>query len=165
MVTVSNTTPLRYLIAIRQEHLLQRLFARVLIPSAVFGELTHARSPESVRSFVSSLPRWLEIRQAKDPGVHSFSCPLHQGEREAIALAEALPADLLLIDEKNGRRAALDRNLKVSGTLGVLEIADSLGLIDSLPNSLERLKASGFYLKPPLEALLLQRHNQRKGST
>jgi predicted nucleic acid-binding protein len=54
------------------------------------------------------------------------------------------------------------RQFKISGTLGVLETADSVGLIDNFPNVIEELKASGFYLKPPLEALLLRRHDQRE---
>jgi predicted nucleic acid-binding protein len=152
MVIVSNTTPLRYLIAGRQEHLLEELFTKICIPGAVFDELTHQRSPESVRSFISSMPRWLEVCPVNDPGEHSVPHLLHRGERQAIALAETLPADLLLIDEKYGRRAASGRKFKISGTLGVLETADSLGLIDKFPNVLEELKASGFYIKPPLEA-------------
>jgi len=164
MVTVSNTTPLRYLIASRKEDLLEKLFAKIFIPSAVFDELTHPHSPESVRRFISSMPRWVEVRPVNAPGGHSVPHLLHRGEREAIALAETLPADLLLIDEKNGRKAALGRNFKISGTLGILETADSLGLIDNFPNVLEELKAGGFYLRPTLEALLIGRHNQRKSS-
>jgi predicted nucleic acid-binding protein len=163
MITVSNTTPLRYLIAIRQEHLLKELFSKVHVPFAVFDELTHSHSPDAVKSIVSSQPRWIEVHMVKDPGTHSFPLLLHRGEREAIALAETLPADLLLIDERNGRRAASGRNFKMSGTLGILETADSFGLIDSFPRVLEALKASGFFLKSPLEKLLLQRHARRKG--
>ena len=40
MKAVSNTTPLRYLIAIEQEHLLGKLFEKVLVPVAVHEELT-----------------------------------------------------------------------------------------------------------------------------
>jgi predicted nucleic acid-binding protein len=79
-------------------------------------------------------------------------------------LAETLSADLLLIDERYGRRAASGRKFKISGTLGVLKTADSLGLIDNFSNVLKELRASGFYLKPPLEVLLLRRHDQRKGA-
>jgi predicted nucleic acid-binding protein len=161
MATVSNTTPLRYLIAVRQAHLLEALFGRIYIPNAVFEELTHARSPDSLKKFFSAPPGWLEVCAVKDPGEHPLSPPLHRGEREALALAELLGATLLLMDEKNGRRAAMRRNLKVSGTLGILEAADSLRLLDGFPDVLEELKASGFYLKPPLEQLLLQRHNLR----
>src|SRR5258708_1121584 len=163
MVRVSNTTRLRYLIAGRQEHLLEELFTKIIIPRAVFDELTLLHSLESVRGLVSSLPRWLEVRAVNDPEGPHLSRLLHPGEREAIALAETLPADILLIDEKNGRRAASGRKFKISGTLGVLETADSLGLIDNFPKLLNELKASGFYFKPPFEALLLGRHDQRKG--
>jgi predicted nucleic acid-binding protein len=59
MKAVSNTTPLRYLIAIEQEHLLGKLFEKVFVPVAVHEELTDARTPENVRRCVVSLPAWL----------------------------------------------------------------------------------------------------------
>ena len=62
MIAVSNTTPLRYLIAIEQEHLLGQLFEKVFVPAAVYAELTETRTPEIVRRRVLSLPRWFEVR-------------------------------------------------------------------------------------------------------
>lgn len=47
-IVVSNTSPLRYLVCIGEEHLWSRLFGKVLIPPAVFRELTHANAPERV---------------------------------------------------------------------------------------------------------------------
>jgi predicted nucleic acid-binding protein len=52
MKAVSNTTPLRYLIAIEQDDLLGQLFERVFVPVAVYEELTEARTPETVRCLV-----------------------------------------------------------------------------------------------------------------
>jgi predicted nucleic acid-binding protein len=46
-------------------------------------------------------------------------------EREAIQLAEEQHADLLLIDERKGRRQAKQRGLKTTGTLGVLFSSDT----------------------------------------
>lgn len=126
MRAVSNTTPLRYLIAIDQEHLLGELFDKVFVPLAVYEELTDVRTPEIVRQRIESRPAWLEIRAMRDSAAASFPVTLHRGEREAILLAEALPADVLLIDEQIGRTIALSRNLPLSGTLGVLERADRL---------------------------------------
>jgi predicted nucleic acid-binding protein len=116
MKAVSNTTPLRYLIAIEQEHLLGELFEKVFAPIAVYEELTDARTPEVVRRCVESLPEWFEVRLVKEEPPVQFPVTLHRGERQAIQLAEALQADVLLIDEQVGRAIALSRNVPFSGT-------------------------------------------------
>jgi len=85
---------------------------------------------------------------------------LDPGEREAIALAEALRADALIIDEKRGRREAERRKLRVIGTVRVLDDAAEVGLID-LPTALDRLQSFGFYLDATLRQFLLDRHSAR----
>jgi predicted nucleic acid-binding protein len=163
MKAVSNTTPLRYLIAIEQDYLLGQLFDKVCVPDAVYGELTDARTPEIVRRCVISLPTWLEVRTVEEIETTLFPVTLHRGEREAILLAETLRADVLLIDEQIGRTIAFSRNLPLSGTLGVLERADTKGLVNDFPKILRRLKASGFFITEALEYQLLERHRARRG--
>jgi len=163
MKAVSNTTPLRYLIAIEQEHLLGQLFEKVFVPVAVHEELTDARTPESVRRRISSLPPWFEVRAVQEAHATAFPVTLHRGERQAILLAEALHADVLLIDEQIGRTIALSRNLPLSGTLGVLERADTMRFVNDFPQILQRLKASGFFITEALEQQLLNRHRARRG--
>jgi len=162
MKAVANTTPLRYLIAIQQEHLLGELFEKVFVPVAVYEELTDPRTPETVRRRVSSLPAWFEVRAAPDNPAFALPVTLHRGEREAVLLAEALRVDVLLIDEQVGRTIALSRNLPLSGTLGVLERADTMGLVDDFPRVLQKLKGSGFFIIGALEQELLQRHRTRR---
>ncbi len=94
----------------------------------------------------------------------AFPVTLHRGEREAILLAETLRSDVLLIDEQIGRTIALSRNLPLSGTLGVLERADTIGLIANFPEVLKQLKASGFFIAESLERQLLQRNRVRRGA-
>ena len=161
MIAVSNTTPLRYLIAIRQEHLLGQLFEKVLVPASVHDELTDSRTPEIVRARVLSPPAWFEIRSLQETGATAFPVALHRGEREAILLAEAVRADVVLIDEQIGRTIALDRNLPVSGTLGVLERADTMGFVGDFARVLKELKTSGFFISESLEQQLLQRYRFR----
>lgn len=165
MKAVSNTTPLRYLIAIEQEHLLGKLFEKVFVPVAVYEELTDARTPEIVRRSVASLPAWFEVRTVDETRPATFPVTLHRGERQAILLAEALRVDVLLIDEQIGRTIALGRNLPLSGTLGVLERADRMGFVRDFPEVLQRLKASGFFITETLEKQLLNRHRTRRGHT
>jgi len=164
MIAVSNTTPLRYLIAIDQEHLLGQLFEKVFVPAAVYAELTAARTPEKVRQRVLSLPAWFEVRTAQQTPPASFPVILHRGEREAILLAESLSADVLLMDEQTGRTIALGRNLPLSGTLGVLERADTIGVLSDFPLILKQLKSSGFFIAESLEQQLLKRCRARRGA-
>jgi predicted nucleic acid-binding protein len=74
---------------------------------------------------------------------------LDLGERAAIALAEAMRADLLLIDEAAGRAEAKRRHLRVTGTLGVLRSGAEQGLVD-VHDLLERLRTTSFYLDETL---------------
>jgi predicted nucleic acid-binding protein len=69
--------------------------------------------------------------------------------------------DFVLIDERVGRTVALERKLPVSGTLGVLEQADTLGLVRDFSGLLSRLKTSGFFISANLEYEVLSRHQRR----
>ena len=134
----------------------------MFVPVAVHEELTDSRTPETVRGRVLSLPDWFEVRMMQETQTTTFPVTLHRGERQAIVLAEALRADGLLIDEQIGRTIALSRNLPLSGTLGVLERADTMGFVSDFPQILQRLKASGFFIADSLEQQLLQRHEARR---
>ncbi|MGI8884972.1 MAG: DUF3368 domain-containing protein, partial [Pyrinomonadaceae bacterium] len=78
-----------------------------------------------------------------------------------IVLAEELNADVLVMDERSGREAALKRNLPVVGTLGLLERAAEKGLID-FSATLQELKSNGFFMSPALEKDFIERDIKRK---
>ena len=61
--------------------------------------------------------------------ISAFLSRLDLGERAAIALAETMHADPLLIDEAAGRAEAKRRYLRVTGTLGVLRSGAEQGLV------------------------------------
>ena len=85
---------------------------------------------------------------------------LDPGEREAIALAEKMHADAVILDERKGRREAERRNLRVIGTVRVLDDAAKANLVD-LPAALECLRTFGFYFDAKLMQSLLDRHSDR----
>jgi predicted nucleic acid-binding protein len=62
----------------------------------------------------------------------------------AILLAESLHADLLLIDERVGRKVAQERGVVVRGTLGVLVQARRSEVLPALKPVLDALVAEGF---------------------
>jgi hypothetical protein len=70
---------------------------------------------------------------------------------------------LLVIDETQGRKAAGDRGLTVTGTIGVLEAAAKRRLV-RLEDEFERLKRMGFRVNPKLldARLALFREGQRE---
>jgi predicted nucleic acid-binding protein len=89
------------------------------------------------------------VRPVAFDAVSAITADLDLGERAAIALAETLHADLLLMDEAAGRAEAKRRQLRVTGTLGVLRAGAEQGLVN-VPELLDRLKTTSFYLDETL---------------
>ena len=135
-----------------------------MCPGAVWAELQAEATPRIVKTWLRSPPDWLEMRSSHAVVSHEPALDaLDPGEREAIQLASELSADLLLMDDREGRSFALRCQLPVTGTLGVLERADVVGLLSDLPSTLARLEASGFYLSARLRESVLARHRNRHG--
>lgn len=151
------TSPINYLILIGCVDVLTRLFERVVIPRAVERELAAPDAPPLVQDWISTPPVWLEIHDTT--GLPHLS-GLDPGETAAIALDESLRADLLLIDERIGFRAAKERGLRVTGTLGLLDIAAERGLID-FALAIQLLERTSFRRPDSLIQALLSKHKGR----
>lgn len=160
MLVVSDTTPLNYLVLIGHDGLLMALFGRVLTTPAVIAELKHAGSPERVRLWATTPPGWLEVRS---PKALNPSLQLGLGEMEAISLASELRADAVLIDERKGAQAAVGLGLTVTGTLGVLELADEKGLM-KLADAVAALRGTTFRASSELFDAMLRRSAERARS-
>jgi predicted nucleic acid-binding protein len=118
-------------------------------------ELQHELAPAAVRAWAAKPADWLQIHAAEANAADLIDLDL--GEAEAIALARQLSADLLLMDDQAGRRAALQAGLRVTGTLAVLDDASSQGMLD-LPDALPRLSNTSFRVsRTLLDSLKLRR--------
>lgn len=156
-VVVADSSPLNILIRIDAIHVLPGLFGQVVIPPEVRDELSDPRTPEIVRAWMDAPPAWLEIRRASAvPPIPT----LNEGERAAIALAREIDAAALLIDDFDGRRAAVQRGLVVIGTLGVLERAAQRHLV-VLQGVVDALRATDFRIAPGLLDAALARDQTR----
>lgn len=74
-------------------------------------------------------PDWLTIKTPHS-ALPELSEILGRGEREAIALAEELNADVVLADDGAARQEAARRDIAVQGTLGILDLAAEHRFID-----------------------------------
>ncbi|HEY5042673.1 MAG TPA: DUF3368 domain-containing protein [Verrucomicrobiae bacterium] len=149
MIVVSDTSPITALLAVEQADLLKQLFGEAVIPNAVETELLRMHPV---------LPAWLRVQSLQNfakANVYAFS--VDRGEAEAIALAEELHADHLLIDERKGRRLAQRQGLAVLGLLGVVLLARRAKLISSARELLKELDdKAGIYLADELKDAALK---------
>jgi predicted nucleic acid-binding protein len=83
-LVIADTGPINYLLLIGSIEVLPQLFEKVILPSAVWNELSHPEAPAQVRGWIASPPGWLEIRGATGSEAASGR---GVGETEAIALA------------------------------------------------------------------------------
>ncbi len=113
MIVVADSGPLHYLILIEHIELLRRFYGQVLVPEPVAGELSAAAAPAVVRDWITKPPTWVDVRPVPSDAVSMIRDDLDLGERAAIALAETMHADLLLIDEAAGRAEAKRRHLPI----------------------------------------------------
>ena len=162
MIVVADSSPLVVLVNIGHIRVLPELFGEVVIPPQIAAELADARRPQAVQDFMRARPAWLRVRA---PASVEPIPELHEGECAAISLATELKADLLLIDESDGRSAALARHLQITGTVGILQRAAEQGLLD-LVDAFERIKRTDFWISPKLLDAELAKHrgqeNKRK---
>lgn len=139
MIVISDTSPLTALLTVGQAELLPQLFTEVVIPAAVRDELVRTHS---------ALPAWLRVETVRNAAEASrFAHVVDAGEAEAIELAKELRADRLLIDERKGRRLAIQEGVPIIGLLGVVLLAKRRQLVPCARALLGRLELeAGMYL-------------------
>lgn len=157
MIVVSNTSPITNLAAVGQLDLLRQLYENILIPQAVYEELTSGGGQQPGATEVQTFA-WIETRAVKDRAlVAALRGELDEGEAEAIALAKELAADLLLLDERRGRTVASRLALRFVGVLGTLIEAKQRGLLLTVKPVLDDLVTkAGFWVSPQLYTRILQ---------
>jgi predicted nucleic acid-binding protein len=157
-LVIADTGPVNYLILIGCIDLLPILFEKVILPAPVQVELAAGKAPQPVRNWIANPPAWIEVRETPDGfDTDPLLAGIHKGEQAAIVLASALQADLLLMDDRKGVIAARGKGLRVTGTLGILELAAQDGLTD-FAQAVQRLQQTNFRSPEILLDALLKKH-------
>ena len=138
--------------------LLEKLFVSVCVPQAVIDELKHPKAPPKVNACADSLPPRANVKLVPSiaPAFTPSNLKLDLGEQEALTLAQSEKADLILVDETRARRVAQREEMRVMGTIGVLELASQRGYLN-LAEALIRLRDTTFRFPEGLiESILRQ---------
>ncbi len=109
---ISDSTTLIILFDLQRLELLSNLFSEVLIPKAVYDEISAKKEID--------LPKFMKVKEVHScDKLDTLMMLLDLGESEAIALALELKMPLI-IDEKKGRKIAMREGIKILGLLGVV---------------------------------------------
>lgn len=145
MIIVSDTSCLCYLALLKREHWLHELYGEIFIPPAVATELANgAASQPDIQRVLAC--HWLVVRTLNDEtAVLKFLEKVDLGEAQAVALYQQLQADLLMVDDLDGRMLAQQLGVRQIRLLGFLLAAKKAGLMkNSLKTEFESLLALGF---------------------
>jgi hypothetical protein len=154
MIVISDTTPLVYLHRIEKLDLLEQLFRRIYIPEAVSRELQLGQHDEAALQNLE----WLEITSVKDLAmVKLLAQDLDRGEAEVLALALERPVDWVILDDSLARTAAALLRIPFIGTIGILLLSKTRGLIPSVKEPLDAMVTAGLWVAPELYEEILQK--------
>ena len=89
-----------------------------------------------------------------------LSVQVDLGEASAIALALENENSLLLMNDLKGRKLALQLNVKITVTLGVIHLAKSKGIISEVKPIIDKILATNFRISPTLIQEFLRINNE-----
>lgn len=156
MIVVSDTSALSNLAIVDHLWLLEAIYQTVIIPDVVASELAAASNAN-----ISAILQlgWIQTQSLTNPELADQlqqDRGLDAGEANAIALALALQADDLLMDERLGRQEALRLGLSIIGILGILLVAKKRSLIPQVQPVMDALiNQAGFRVSPQLYQRIL----------
>jgi predicted nucleic acid-binding protein len=138
-IVVSNSTPLINFAAIDRLDILQSLFKQIIIPPAVWQELTGKGSlyisAENIKK-----AKWISVMPIEgDNLLKMLKLKIDDGEAEAITLAIGTKASLILLDEIEARDIARSMNLNFMGSIGCLLTAKKAGIIPNIKTFLNKI--------------------------
>jgi predicted nucleic acid-binding protein len=159
VIAVCDMGPLHYLVLIGCDHVLPRIFDRVITARVVIEqEMADPHTPEVVRRWATNAPPWLEILEpilVEDIPSLGKQGVRGDGDRAIISLAREKGANVAVMDDLKARREVKRRGIEPIWTLQVLDEAAGRGLIDDLTDRLERLeRQTSFYVGEKARAVI-----------
>jgi len=153
-LVVSDTSPLLNLALIERLDLIESQFSSVTVPRLVWDELADGEEGlDALRALRDEA--FLTVVEVDRSDL--FTEILHEldlGETAAICHAIEQDADLVLLDERDGRRVARRHDLTVTGVIGILLRGANTGTVE-LEQELDALREAGFWISDDLYSKVL----------
>jgi len=158
---IVNSTPLIVLCGIGHLEILKKLYQEIMIPIAVYQEVT-AKGDSACRQ-IQTAGEWIRVEKITDYAEKKmYKARLHDGEVEVMILAQEKNADLVILDDNAAKKTAKYLGLTVTGTLGVLLKAKKQGIITEVHTLLSEMKLNGFYISKAVEQIVLEQAGEQK---
>ena len=144
-VVVANSGPIIALAVIGQLELLGKLYDRVVVPDAVFREVSGDPGRPGAAELTAAT--WVDRIVLDVPPDPLLAEELGAGEAEAITLAARRHARLLLMDDRRARRVAeAAYGLRVRGVAALVVAAKRQGFVGAVRPLLEAMRTRGYFL-------------------
>lgn len=163
MRAVSDTGPLIGLAKGQCFGLLEKLFDEVLITTAVWNEIMAGGGQRpGVAEVAAARGTFLHLRDPDPTVLATFPTTLQEGERSALALAQEIGVDFVLVDDQSARSEATRRGMDWAMTPDVVRMMKQQGLIPAVKPVLDTMQRNGFGLKRTLYRVILRQAGEWK---
>jgi uncharacterized protein len=165
-IVIADASPLFYLAAIGRLDYCRALYGELLVPETAWAEaLAGDKAIPGIREVWerANFAGWIVVLPPPAPLPDERLRVLDPGERDALALALACDAPLILLDDLKARHLAKALGIRMTGTVGVLLEAKRSGLLPALRPDLERLlRETSFRMNEDLRQLALRKAGENE---
>ena len=152
---ILNTSPLLYLYRASALNLLRALFCSCSTTGCVVSELDAGRIQGVDVPSLADMT-FVRIRNPAQMPEEWLALDLGKGEASVIALASAERQSVVVLDDRQARRIALNAGLEVWGTLRILLESKRIGAIESRATLVDRLIESGMWVSDDVRTRVLR---------
>jgi predicted nucleic acid-binding protein len=140
--------------------LLKDFFQEIFVPEEVWMEsVENSGGAQDAKEIENA--EWIHPVPIVDADLKkALRLTIDEGEAAAIVLALEQKADIILMDDYDGRAMAREYSLKVIGTIGILLKAKLEGKTHSFKHDLDTLRSNGFWLDEALYLRLITEANE-----
>lgn len=113
-------------------------------------------TPEIAAEYGKRLPRWVDVKAVQNRELlYTYAESIDIGEASAMALANEIHADLLILDDGAARKFAEKLKLEITGSMGVLLNAKKNNIITEIRPYLDKIQQTNFRISSSIISRIL----------